>query len=362
MIVTYICSDESSDQFRVQIRCRNLVEAISRTGWHRAYLLDLRSFIENNSQAQQLCGISDLLVIHRYLYGEVFPSIAYWRARDKKVILDVDQAVDHLTPDIPGHSFWFDERQPERAVRPGGWSPKVRPAIGVFEQFKWGLGQIDAVTVSSTRLAIDWSRFASVHELPDYLNTDQYPATKQPHAGEVWIGLSADCRPASTAESGMLSALAKVCRSRPQVRLALGAFDDERPASCAIPTVQRIVSPLTAAGQWADLLLQLDLGLAPAHGEYDLRLGRIGLLELMISKIPWIASDQPSFRELTRYGRLVQNTAVAWEAALLKAVDNLEALKRRAAGEPFLYALSQDVHENVGKILKLYAGILNRDQ
>jgi len=82
----------------------------------------------------------------------------------------------------------------------------------------------------------------------------------------------------------------------------------------------------------------------------------------MISKTPWIASDQPCFRELSRYGKLVQNACSAWEVVMLKIIDNIDIMQKRAAGEPFLFALSQDVNENIDKVLRLYTHILSQTQ
>jgi glycosyltransferase involved in cell wall biosynthesis len=112
--------------------------------------------------------------------------------------------------------------------------------------------------------------------------------------------------------------------------------------------------------EWANILLKLDVGLVPIYGDYDLRLGRINLLEFMISKTPWIASHQPAFREFSRFGQLVENSSIAWETALVKVLDNLDIFQKRATGESFLFALSQDVNENIDKVLKLFAHILNQ--
>jgi hypothetical protein len=37
-------------------------------------------------------------------------------------------------------------------------------------------------------------------------------------------------------------------------------------------------------------------------------------------------------------------------------------MQKRAAGEPFLFALSQDINENIDKVLKLYTHILAQPQ
>jgi glycosyltransferase involved in cell wall biosynthesis len=112
--------------------------------------------------------------------------------------------------------------------------------------------------------------------------------------------------------------------------------------------------------EWASILQKLDIGLVPIYGDYDLRLGRMNLLEFMISKIPWIASNQPAFREFSRFGRLVTNSPDAWETAIFQIVEKLDDQQQWATGEPFLFALSQDVNENIDKVLKLFTYILNQ--
>jgi len=361
MIVTYIHSNHSEDQFRVQLRCRNFADAINRIGWHGANLLDLDSFIQNTLEARQLCDGSDLLVVHRYLYGPVLHAIEYWKARDQKVIVDFDQAIDCLTPEIPGYSFWL-KGKPFEPGPMGQLCSGNQTNSTPLEQFKWGLGLIDAAIVSSTRLVIDWSSFTEVYEVPDYLNTDQYPASRQPHENEIWVGVANNTRIASMKNTGLLSALENVCRNRPQVKLVLCDSEYEAGRLMNIPSSQVVVYPSNIFEQWADILLKLDIGLVPLHGDYDLRRGRINLLEFMISKTPWIASNQPCFRELSRYGKLVQNSVSDWESALMKAVDNIDIMQKRATGEPFLFALSQDVNENIDKVLKLYTHILAQPQ
>ncbi len=355
MIITYIHSNHSVDALRVQLRCRNFADAINRIGWHSANLLDLDSFIQNTPDAQRICSASDLLVIHRYLYGPVLQAVEYWKARDKKVVVDFDQAINYLTPDIPSHSFWVEGNSLQRSIANNTTEQNYSNPL---EQFKWGLGLIDAAVVSSMRLVVDWSPFANVYEIPDYLNTDQYPASKQVH-DNIIIGFASGVRTTSIKNSGLLQALESVCCQRPQVQLLLCGVEQEMVAKDIHPS-QVLFQPLGLFDEWANTLLQLDLGLIPIYGDYDLRLSRINLLEFMISKTPWLASHQPSFRELARFGKLVENSPDTWETAILKAVDNIDFLKKKAAGEPFLFALSQDVNENIDKVLKLFTYILNQ--
>lgn len=358
MIITYIHSNHPDDALRVQLRCRNFADAINRIGWHSANLLDVDAFMQNTPEAQHICEASDLLVIHRYLYGPILPAIEYWKAHDKKVIVDFDQAINYLSPDIPSHAFWMEGKAVSGARR-GQFNQRTVLEMNPLEQFKWGMGLIDAAIVSSMRLVVDWSPFANVYEIPDYMNIDQYPAFRQPHE-KLWIGLAYGARMTSLNNSGLLRALEAVCQKRPQARLILMGANADALQMLNIDQSQILTQPSYAFEEWVKILLKLDIGLVPIYGDYDLRSGRIHLLEFMISKIPWIASNQMSFREFSRFGRLVQNSPEAWEAAILKAIDGIDDLQQWATSEPFLFALSQDINENIDKVLKLFTYILNQ--
>jgi hypothetical protein len=356
VVITYIYSNCLEDQIRIQLRCRNLVDAINRTGVHQANLLDINSFAQNTPDAQKMCAESDILIIYRYLYGPILNALQYWKARDKKVIVDFDQAINYLSDDKPGYSFWF-EGVPLRDN--SSKNKKIIDPIPL-EQFKWGLGMVDAVIVSSDRLVSDWSQFANVHEIPDYINMSQYPVSNQSHENEIWIGLGNSVNYDSFKKSGLLSAMKNVCKERPQVRLVLCNLEKGLGMELNInPAQMKIYSPRFFE-EWVSILLKLDIGLVPILGNYDLRLSSGSLLELMISKIPLIASEQLPFYELSRYGQRVQNTADAWENAILSTVDQLDLYQKKAAKEPFLFAISQDVRANIDKVLKIYTSIINQ--
>jgi hypothetical protein len=297
----------------------------------------MKSFVENTSRAQRLCGESDLLVIYRYLYDSILSIVQYWQARDKKVIVDFDQAFDLLPPDSPDALFWQKGHRTD-----GCFESPARISPSPLEQFKWGLAILDAATVGSYRLADDWARFTKIYTLPDYLNTDQYPALNQTHEGEIRLGLGYRARASAAASSGLMSAIERVCRRYPQVKFV------------------EFTAPCGGLDEWVSHLSTLDIGLMPAHDPYDMRLGSYDLLEFMISKISWLASANAQFQPFSAYGSLVENTTSDWESALLDAVDNLEARREEAGGSAFLFALSQNLASNLTSILKVYDAILRQ--
>ena len=358
MVITYIFSNRVEDRIRVQLRCRNLVDAINRTGFHSANLLDIDSFARNTPEAKKICAGSDILVIYRYLYGPILAILQYWKARDKKVIVDLDQAVNYLTEEMPGHPFWFKGLPLEEQSMDD--AELIDPAP--FEQFKWGLGMVDAATVASDRLADDWSLFTDVYKMPDYINIYQYPGLNQIHENEVWLGLRNDAQYTGIKKSGLLTALTSVCRKRPQVSLVWCNPEKNPGFDLEIDPGQLKVSSPRFFDEWVTTLLNVDIGLAPVCGEYDLRMGSGGLLEFMISKIPWIASEQMPLLEMASYGQWVSNTPQAWEDAILNSVDQLDLYRKKAAKEQFLYAISQDASANIDKVLKVYSSIINRKE
>ena len=356
MNVTYIHSCQQADQHRVQTRCRNLAVAIGRTGWHSANLLGLEDFVNNTPTAYEACANSDLLVIHRYLYGPVIRALQSWKARDKKVVVDIDEALDRLPPETAGYRFW-QQGVPFESCGTNSDCSVISPLP--IEQLRLGLRLADGVTVASVRLADDWSEAAHVTHVPDYINLDQYLTIKQGHGKETWVGLNGEGMGAGClTRIGLKTALEKLCAQRDAVRLMLVGFDAADTADLKISPHQKMILPASPVEQWPRLLAQFDLGIALADREHGSRGGWQRALEFMVMKIPWIGSDLPLHRDLARFGWMVKNTPAAWERALLEVVDHLDVYRSEATGESFLYALGQDVNENISKVLAAYATIL----
>lgn len=355
MVVTYVFADIPSDRIRVQVRCRNLADAINRTGSHRANLLDISSFVRNTPLAQKLCGEADLIIVYRYLLGAVLTAVQYWKARDKKVIVDFDQALNYLPKTHPAYSFWM-EGVPLNDLMLDIISFMDAPPI---EQFKWGLGMVDAATVSSIRLVDDWGRFTAVYKVLDYINTSHYPSAIQTHEDTVWMGIGSRVDFSCLKGSGLLRAVEKVCHNHPHVNLILFGMQADA-MQIQIDSRQLRVYESSSFEDWVDILLRMNIGLMPMYTQYDLRLGTYDLLEFMISKIPWIASEEPTFHNLSSYGQWVRNTPEAWENAIINTLRQYPTCTKESAREPFLFALNQDVSVNIGRVLAVYSSITGR--
>ncbi|MBE0696476.1 MAG: hypothetical protein IH586_06095 [Anaerolineaceae bacterium] len=359
MIIAYICSKSPNDQYRVQIRCQNIAEAIQRTGFHSAYLVDIETFIQNTPEAQEICQKADLLVVHRHLYGAVIKTILLWKARGKKVIADFDEAVNLITPEMPSYSFWKKGvSASDRFTNIVFGENPIDPAP--LDQFCWGLKAVDAATVPSIRLADDWSTAVRTFFLPDYLNTDQYMVQRPGNNGYIHIGVSGNAVNFSNLQrSGLAAALESVSQQRENIVIHFFELEESRIENTRIPAKQRRIHNNIQAYRWPMFLSNLDIGIAYAEGKFSMRTSKLRVIEYSVLKIPWLASNLLPFREMDRYGRLVPNTEEQWTRAILEVIDHLQAYQAEANGEPFLYGISQDVFENVDKIVAIYDTVLN---
>jgi len=352
--ITYVYADSAEEWNCSEWRCAIPARAINRQKRHQAQLLDIQSFAQNTPEAQEICGSSDIIVVQRNLFGQVLTAIQRWKARDKTVIVDFDDAYDLMPPTVQNSLFWTKGLVHSQKPGSSEFTPLDPPPL---TQFKWGLRLAHAATVPSSQLAEDWIGYAKMYVLPNYVELERYFKVKpQPHSAVIigWGGSFSHLQ--SFKDSGLETALRKVCRARPKVKVLIcgdrRVFD-----SLELPASQSIFQPWVKVSDWPLVLANFDIGLGPLFGLYDDRRSTIKLLEYMVMKIPWVASDSPAYHHLRNYGWLIQNDVVTWERVLLDMVDHLQDHQREAQKEPFLFGISQGIDENIEKVLATYSSI-----
>lgn len=325
-------------------RCRNLAAALTESGLYQAEVIVLEDLLRNEERAMTACEVADLLVFHRLMDERVIQVIPFWKARGKKIVIDLDHP-------LPAADF-----RGERMRRYTGW--EIRDSAAE-EKFKSGLRMADLITASSQRLADDCAVYARAIYLPDYLDLNRYLTPRMEHPGEVWISLPRDDEASEFAFSPeMIAMLNEVGQLRPQVRFFVPhhGFSSEGFAGFDEPWLVPV--GMTSLEEWPRLLSGVDVGLAPADGSSGTRIRRRRVLEYMAARIPWIASDVQPYHEFARYGWLVRNTPHDWRRAILEVVDHLETYQMEAGGEAFLAALGQDIHENIHAIAAIFARVI----
>ncbi len=353
MNIVYVYFDHPIDHVSFQWYCAIPANAINRTQRHTARLLSMKDFVENSPVAEKLCGQADIIIIHRRLIGKVLSVIQKWKAQDKLIYLYLDFSVDYLVEEMSEYKFWY---LGETACQNGDClfgKDLIDPRPN--EQLSWGLRLIDGVISSSERLADDFSHSVKSNYLPGFIEVDHYlNQTRSRHPG-LLIGLGGDQNLLpGFRNSGVLEALGNVINKRNDVGVVVFGGDQRIYDAIQAPLSQKFLWPLINYEEWPRYLSKIDIGLAPACGDFDLRRGYERILEYMIMKIPWIGSDTPGYRKFSSYGWLVPNSVQSWEQVILEMVDHLEDYRIEASGEPYLFALSKDVDENINKILMAY--------
>ena len=352
MHILYVYADTPQEWNCSEWRCAVPVRAIRRTGRHSADMLSITDFADETREAQDKCGCADLIIVQRNLIGPVLAAIQHWQAREKTVIADFDDAYDLMPPTNPGHRYWVQGIGQEA----GGLPQKIDPPP--LTQFKWGLKLVHAATVPSQRLADDWRPYTQMYYLPNFIELEPYTSvSRETHEGVVigWGGSLSHMQ--SFAESGVLAALKRVCRQRPQVRVLI-AGDRRVFDLLPLPVEQKLFHPWVAYADWGKVLAKMDIGLAPLYGPYDERRSWIKVLEYMLMRMPWVASEGPAYQPMRSHGWLVKNTTSAWERMLLELVDHLEEYRLEAAQDAYLFGLGQSIDENVDKVIGIYSEIL----
>jgi glycosyltransferase involved in cell wall biosynthesis len=286
--------------------------------------------------------------------GPVLSGIQHWKARGKTIIADFDDAYQLLQPSNPSYEYWINGRIPTN----GDTSKMITLDPPPLTQFKWGLRLCHAATVPSRKLANDFRKYTDIHYLPNYIELDKYSKVTHEQQDGITIGWGGSLSHLeSFTQSGVLKALQRVCKARKHVKVMICGADQRIFNELPIPEGQKVLHPWVSYNQWSNVLSNFDIGLAPLNGPYDERRSWIKVLEYLVMRIPWAASDNFAYRELSPFGHMVQNNTKAWENAIFDLVDNLEEHKQLAAGEAYLFGISQSVDDNVEKIVQLYSEI-----
>ncbi|KPL84145.1 hypothetical protein SE15_02955 [Thermanaerothrix daxensis] len=355
MKIVYVVADSTEEWNSAEWRCVIPARAIQATGRHSATLIRIDHFAYHTPEVQSACEEAEVIVVQRNAFGPVLQAMQYWKARDKTIILDFDDAYHLIPPQAKNYTFWAEGRLTQTDPNGKPFHTTIQPPP--LTQFQWGLQLAHAATVPSRLLASDWQTHTPIHYVPNYLDLPRYLNLRPtPHEGIVigWGGSLSHLH--SFTESGVLKALRRVCLRRPQVRILI-CGDERIFQALNVSQSQKFFLPWTDPDKWPQYLSMFDIGIAPLQGAYDQRRSWIKVLEYMIMKVPWVASQGAPYEDLKDFGTLVRNDPYAWENALLELIDHLGDYKEHAEREPYLFALSQGIQENVNTILNTYAHI-----
>jgi len=329
--------------------------AINRTGRHTAQLVGFSEFSNNTNEARKACEKSDVIIVHRNLWGAALSSIQHWKARNKKIIADFDDAYQLYDADSTEYAFW------SRGLQVIDANTEIRIEPPPLVQFKWGLQMVNAGIVPSKRLADDWQAYNQIEVVPSYIDLEQYlNILPEPHEGIVigWRGSQSNFL--SLEASGALSALRELVQLRSNVKVMVCTDKMEIIDLFGIPARQMIYLQWRPGEIWPDPLAYIDIGLHPLFGPVDQRSNWTNILEYLVMKIPWIASQGPALQDVRPYGMMVENNSASWLNGLLTLVDHISSYKIEASLSPYLFGLGQSIDENIQQVINTYAKICGR--
>jgi len=231
-----------------------------------------------------------------------------------------------------------------------------------LEQFTWGLQMVKGIQVPSVHLAQDWSKYNNTYYIHNFLDMDKYKNVEplHPHPKEeIWIGWCGSMSHfASFNDSGVIQGLRRVSRRHPEVKVLISG--DKRVFDL-LEVKNKMFQPFVPKEQWCPLLKSLDIGLAPLAGEYDKRRSWIKAMEYMALKVPWIATNYPTYDEVHDYGGLMtENGYHSWEDSLEKMISEYPKYKEISETVGYEFAESQSSYIKVQEVtLPFYEKMLD---
>lgn len=381
MRIVYIMADSASE---FNCSYHNAVvpaAATNRIEGHHADVFYIGDFVTNKDEVRIACEQADIIVLERNFFGDTLTMVQYWKVRGKTIIAIFDDAYDLIHPKNVSYNFWTHgevkymekvKKTIKETIEKDGNKEEIEKEVEVdeekvaymspkpLEQFKWGMQIVKAIQVPSAHLQKDWSKYNETKYIHNYLEIDKYLGDIKPlhpHDNIVigWCGSMSHV--ASFTDSGVAIALKKICKKYPQVSILMGG--DKRNFDM-LEVDRKMFQPYVPAEQWTSLLKTLDIGLAPLAGEYDKRRSWIKVLEYLALKIPWVASNYPTYDELKPYGLMTENGSKNWEYALSEMIDNYATYQEKANTIGYEFALTQSSDNNIRNTIAWYEEIIKK--
>lgn len=337
---------------------------------------------------QEKIGKADVIVYQRnVMFPDVWKTMDYWRALGKIVLVDLDDGYSIIPPSNPAFPFWMQNVNQMDPVP--------------VERLRTGLKHADALIAPSQVLLDDWAKDVPGYLWPNYpaeetyVNVSQKPvgaadmvcdydvtdpkspvfkaAKRTDSEGQIIIGWGGSISHVdSFYYSGIVEALKKLMDENPLVVLKFCGHESRLDFLWeTLPKPQFIRHGGVAPEDWPQVVSTFDIGIAPLDMRpvedgtgagnggfaYDERRSWLKLVEYVCAGVPFVATNAAPYRELGRFGKLVENTPKAWYEALKSRIDGLAHYKAEAwkGREWAMKHLTQEA--NAGRLMALYERI-----
>ena len=313
---------------------------------------------------------ADLVVIQRVSDVKAFESIDQMHSIGKKVIYEIDDYIQGISPWNPSFNFWS----------PMG--PNLGRALKIMQK-------VDAIQVTTPRLQNEYGLWNPVIEvLPNYLDrllwdTPAWTAThwdnyyKKKNSGIIrigWVGAGSHYHDLQLIED----VITKICQKYPQVHFCMmGYFGESNQGKNLFQDISSntsVCSNCKQTGQLEkipgiDLLYYptklkecaFDIAVAPLietgfnQSKSDLKLKECAALD-----IPIIATRMKPYSDSVRHGYtgFLASTAKEWFDALELLIKN-EELRKRLGRNNYNWYQQNTIDKHIGKWIQFYYRVVS---
>lgn len=349
MNILYVYSDAPESLNCSNWRCFFPADAVNRTKKHHAKVIDLQTFA--SGQCDEECMWADIIILQRDLFGSVISTVFKWRISGKTVVLDVDDAYHAIPSDNPSSIFWNNKLA--RSENGHDIHLPFDPQKDIIN----GARIVNAVTSPSDLLCSYWLNYAPSYLVPNYFPIGGYISAKQnietPNRVVVgWGGSVSHVK--SFVDSNIIPALRKIASEHNDIQIVIAGGGDGLINKLKIKNMR--VIEWTPMNNWYATLNSFTVGVAPLAGTYDNFRSWIKVMEYMLMRKPWVASNVFPYQSLDQFGTLVRNKTKDWESAILDAVYHPDEQKINSG---YCYALQQDIDLNIEKVIAIYQKVID---
>ena len=344
-IVFVYCENQIPHANSTGWRGKTFYSAINKTGLHQVVLVKYSDVINQKEKAITSCQESQLIILEGSTHFDMLNVINFWKSRGKKVVVDIplthESSCNEHFPS-PNNTLpiskLFSRINEQRAFQ-----------IDQIERFRWGLHLADCIIVSSLHAQSHWQSTAPIKLIKDFIDLDSLQDIVKIKHEELIIGLFYDTSPVEESFQLLLNLLIENHSNvkwyplgQPQLLFGISpdAIYDKFPPGQSI--------------KWPGPLSLIDMAIfwdsKSNPGDYYQT-----ILEVMSKKIPWILNTGKGYKEIEKYGLIVQNQT-DWKQKITEFLQNSRTLGYQENG--YLFSIGLNIDDHVHEILATYSEII----
>ena len=272
---------------------------------------------------------ADIIFYERHIDDPWLPFLE-WAAKDKRLILTLDDAYWAVDPATPTFSFWSQNNRLEKLEMVASWAERV--------------------VVPSRSLAAHFPNGHFKPNRPDLANPDWAIMPLFADNVIVWGGTMGHI--SGLREHSFLEATKNICGRGDAKFVGLSGSPDLSTILEDIPGGQVLM--MQPFSEWLSVLSGATVVACPLAGEYDTSRSWIKALETSLAGSVWVASDRGVYDGMEG-GVLIPDTVCDWEYALMYLLTE-EEFRNDLADKGRIWAWKQGLQDHLDEWEEIFNG------